>query len=67
MSASADALNLESCAVDSASRRHARFCAVICCGDVEYAAIEVCQGLAIEGRLIHRGGKSLELNDVAQT
>jgi cytoskeletal protein CcmA (bactofilin family) len=30
-------------------------------GDVDYALIEMHQGAVIEGRLIHRGGKSVEL------
>lgn len=36
-------------------------------GDVEYAAIELHQGAVIEGRLVHRGGKSPELNDATRT
>ncbi len=30
-------------------------------GDVDYALIEMHQGAVIEGRLVHRGGKSVEL------
>ena len=30
-------------------------------GDVDYAMIEMHQGAVIEGRLVHRGGKSVEL------
>ena len=30
-------------------------------GDVEYSLIEMHQGAVVEGRLIHRGGKSVEL------
>ena len=30
-------------------------------GDVDYAQIEMHQGAVIEGRLVHRGGKSVEL------
>ena len=30
-------------------------------GDVEYAVIEMHQGAVIEGRLVHRGAKSVEL------
>ena len=30
-------------------------------GDVDYALIEMQQGAVIEGRLVHRGGKSVEL------
>lgn len=30
-------------------------------GDVDYAVIEIHQGAVIEGRLVHRGAKSVEL------
>ncbi len=30
-------------------------------GDVDYAVIEMHQGAVIEGRLLHRGGKNVEL------